>query len=120
MTGTVLRPMRVEVFAAYLEEAVADYAEDNVTAGRWPRHGANGRATSSPACCRKAWPRRTTTCSRSWPAPTASATCGLPSSAGMAKLARLSMTRRCTRCIGVRAMPSVPFAPSKGWWPRWA
>lgn len=34
---TVLVPMRAEFYPAYLEAAVAAYAEDKIAAGRWPR-----------------------------------------------------------------------------------
>ena len=36
---TVLAPMRQEVYPAYLQSSVADYADDNVAAGRWPAQG---------------------------------------------------------------------------------
>ena len=36
--------MRQAVFAAYLESAVAGYAEDNVASGRWPAEGALARS----------------------------------------------------------------------------
>ena len=35
MTASVLAPMRPEAYAAFLEAAIAHYAEDNVAAGRW-------------------------------------------------------------------------------------
>ncbi|MEP7207418.1 MAG: GNAT family N-acetyltransferase [Casimicrobiaceae bacterium] len=41
---TILIPMRPQAFAAYREEAVAGYAEDNVVAGRWPGEGAVERS----------------------------------------------------------------------------
>jgi ribosomal protein S18 acetylase RimI-like enzyme len=37
---TRLVPMRPETFAAFVEEAVAAYDEDNVGSGRWPPHDA--------------------------------------------------------------------------------
>ena len=37
---TQLRPMQAAAFAPYMQKSVAGYAEDNVTAGRWPREGA--------------------------------------------------------------------------------
>lgn len=37
---TTLVPMRQDVFSAYLESAVAGYANDNVATGRWPAEGA--------------------------------------------------------------------------------
>jgi ribosomal protein S18 acetylase RimI-like enzyme len=41
---TVLTAMRPEVFAAYLDSAVAAYAQDNIDAGRWPAEGALERS----------------------------------------------------------------------------
>jgi len=41
---TTLIPMRPETFPSFVEEAVASYAADNVTAGRWPAAGAEARA----------------------------------------------------------------------------
>ncbi|MEO8310435.1 MAG: GNAT family N-acetyltransferase [Caldimonas sp.] len=34
-TTTALRPMQPETYATYLEAAIAGYAEENVSAGRW-------------------------------------------------------------------------------------
>ncbi|MEP7301738.1 MAG: GNAT family N-acetyltransferase [Caldimonas sp.] len=42
--ATLLRPMRREAYPAYLEAAIAAYAEENVTAGRWPETGALERS----------------------------------------------------------------------------
>ncbi len=36
--------MRAEVYEAYLQAAVAGYAQDNVDAGRWPSEGALARS----------------------------------------------------------------------------
>jgi ribosomal protein S18 acetylase RimI-like enzyme len=33
---TIIRPMRADSYAAYLEAAIVSYAQDNVEAGRWP------------------------------------------------------------------------------------
>ena len=41
---TALRPMRPETFPDYLEAAIAGYAQDNVSAGRWPEVGALERS----------------------------------------------------------------------------
>jgi ribosomal protein S18 acetylase RimI-like enzyme len=41
---TTLVPMRPERYASYLESAVAGYAQDNVSAGRWPEVGALERS----------------------------------------------------------------------------
>jgi len=41
---TILVPMRAEVYAAYLQGAVAAYAQDNVASGRWPEQGALQRS----------------------------------------------------------------------------
>jgi len=41
---TTLVPMRPEAFTAYLNAAVAGYAEDNVASGRWPAEGALARS----------------------------------------------------------------------------
>ena len=41
---TQLRPMQAAAFAPYMQKSVAGYAEDNVTAGRWPREGALERS----------------------------------------------------------------------------
>lgn len=41
---TTLVPMRQDAFAAYLDSAVAGYAEDNVASGRWPAEGALARS----------------------------------------------------------------------------
>ena len=41
---TVLVPMRPQAFSAYLEAAIAGYAEDNVASGRGPREGALERS----------------------------------------------------------------------------
>lgn len=41
---TFLAPMRPEAFPSYLEAAIADYAEENVSAGRWPRDSALARS----------------------------------------------------------------------------
>lgn len=34
---TILSPMRSEAYAAWLEQAIAGYAHDNVSSGRWPQ-----------------------------------------------------------------------------------
>jgi len=41
---TTLVPMLQEVFATYLESAIAGYADDNVASGRWPAEGALARS----------------------------------------------------------------------------
>ena len=41
---TSLVPMKLERFASYMEAAVAAYAEENVTSGRWPLAGAMERS----------------------------------------------------------------------------
>ena len=41
---TVLAPMRPEAYSAYLEAAIAAYADDNVASGRGPREGALERS----------------------------------------------------------------------------
>ena len=41
---TVLAPMRPEAYSAYLQAAIAGYAEDNVASGRGPREGALERS----------------------------------------------------------------------------
>lgn len=41
---TILSPMRPEAYGAYLQSAVAGYAEDNVAVGRWPSEGALERS----------------------------------------------------------------------------
>jgi ribosomal protein S18 acetylase RimI-like enzyme len=41
---TFLSPMRTEVFPAYLENAIAGYAEDCVASHRWPSEGAIERS----------------------------------------------------------------------------
>lgn len=41
---TVLVPMRPASYPAWLEAAIADYAEDNVASGRWPAAGAVARS----------------------------------------------------------------------------
>jgi ribosomal protein S18 acetylase RimI-like enzyme len=41
---TVLAPMGPQAFAAYVEAAVAGYAQDNIDAGRWPAEGALARS----------------------------------------------------------------------------
>lgn len=41
---TALCAMRAETYPAYVEAAIAGYAEDNVAAGRWPRDGAVERS----------------------------------------------------------------------------
>jgi len=43
---TLLMPMRPEVHAEVLSASIADYARDNVTAGRWPAAGALERSRS--------------------------------------------------------------------------
>jgi ribosomal protein S18 acetylase RimI-like enzyme len=43
---TLLVPMSPEVHAEVLSASIADYARDNVTAGRWPAVGALERARS--------------------------------------------------------------------------
>ncbi len=37
---TILVPMRPELYAVYLQAAIAGYAQDNVDSGRWPRENA--------------------------------------------------------------------------------
>jgi RimJ/RimL family protein N-acetyltransferase len=44
---TILAPMRPAVYDAYLQAAIADYAEDNVASGRWPREDALERSRSN-------------------------------------------------------------------------
>ena len=39
-----LLPMRPERYPAYLESAIAGYAQDNISAGRWPELGALERS----------------------------------------------------------------------------
>lgn len=41
---TTLLPMRPERYPAYLESAIAGYAQDNVSAGRWPEVGSLERS----------------------------------------------------------------------------
>ena len=41
---TALRAMRPETYPAYLEAAIAGYAQENVAAGRWPEVGALERS----------------------------------------------------------------------------
>jgi ribosomal protein S18 acetylase RimI-like enzyme len=41
---TTLVPMKQPAFAAYLESAVAGYAEDNIASGRWPAEDALARS----------------------------------------------------------------------------
>ncbi len=41
---TTLLPMRPERYATYLESAIAGYAQDNVSAGRWPEVGSLARS----------------------------------------------------------------------------
>ncbi len=41
---TTLAPMRAESFAPYVEAAILGYAQDNVSAGRWPAVGAVERS----------------------------------------------------------------------------
>jgi ribosomal protein S18 acetylase RimI-like enzyme len=41
---TALRPMQAQTYAGYLEAAIVGYAQDNVTAGRWPELGALERS----------------------------------------------------------------------------
>ena len=41
---TILAPMRPEAYDAYLEQAIAGYAHDNVAAGRWPQASALERS----------------------------------------------------------------------------
>ena len=41
---TTIRPMRAESYTAYVEAAIAGYAQDNVAAGRWPEVGALERS----------------------------------------------------------------------------
>ena len=43
-TMTTLLPMRPERYASYVEAAIAGYARDNVSAGRWPEVGALERS----------------------------------------------------------------------------
>jgi len=43
---TKLIPMREEQFSTFVEEAIANYAHDNVTAGRWPERQALGNSRS--------------------------------------------------------------------------
>ena len=40
---TTLVPMRAEAFDAFAATCIADYAHDNVQAGRWPDDGAHAR-----------------------------------------------------------------------------
>lgn len=40
----ILTPMNADAFGAYREAAAAGYADDNVTAGRWPKDGALQRS----------------------------------------------------------------------------
>lgn len=44
---TILAPMRPEIYDAYREAAIAGYAEDNVSSGRWPREDALQRSRAS-------------------------------------------------------------------------
>lgn len=41
---TALSPMGQDAFPAYVEAAIAAYAEENVSAGRWPQVGALARS----------------------------------------------------------------------------
>ncbi len=41
---TVLAPMSAAAFAGYAEHAIAEYARDNVAAGRWPAESALARS----------------------------------------------------------------------------
>jgi ribosomal protein S18 acetylase RimI-like enzyme len=41
---TTLMPMRPEVFSSFAAKTVVSYADDNVTAGRWPPEGALARS----------------------------------------------------------------------------
>ena len=41
---TILAPMRAEVYASFVQSVVANYAHDNIAAGRWPRDGALERS----------------------------------------------------------------------------
>ena len=41
---TTLMPMRPERYGPYLEAAIVGYAQDNVSAGRWPEVGALERS----------------------------------------------------------------------------
>ena len=41
---TALRPMQAATYPAYLESAIHGYAQDNVSAGRWPQVGAIERS----------------------------------------------------------------------------
>ena len=43
-TVTALRPMQAATYPAYLEAAIHGYAQDNVSAGRWPQVGAIERS----------------------------------------------------------------------------
>jgi ribosomal protein S18 acetylase RimI-like enzyme len=40
----VLKPMRVEAFDAFAEEAITSYAQDSMVSGRWPEASAGARA----------------------------------------------------------------------------
>jgi ribosomal protein S18 acetylase RimI-like enzyme len=42
-----LVPMRSQAYGAFTEACVAEYAHDNVQAGRWPEHGAAERARAA-------------------------------------------------------------------------
>ena len=44
---TVLVPMSLEVYAGYLKDAIAAYAEDNIASGRWPAAGALAQSRES-------------------------------------------------------------------------
>lgn len=44
---TTLVPMRSEAFDAFAETCIADYAHDNVQAGRWPARSAATRARAA-------------------------------------------------------------------------
>lgn len=44
---TSLVPMQEQAFGAFAEACIADYARDNVQAGRWPADGAEARARSA-------------------------------------------------------------------------
>lgn len=44
---TTLVPMRPQAFGAFTEACIADYAHDNVQAGRWPEPGSVERARAA-------------------------------------------------------------------------
>ena len=46
---TTLSPMSRKAYAQYLKRAVVEYAEDNISSGRWPRAGALKRSKAAYA-----------------------------------------------------------------------